>query len=376
MRTTCSISFYCRESKKDRQGLSPLECGISVNGQRVFTNLPQKFSPKEFNSKRQPECIKNAVSEWRRVANEVITNLLVTGQPITAANLKEYLRSGGVKSLTLSGLWAKYLASAKKKVGVDMTDGVYRKYEIARDRCIESIGDKEVSAVTSSDIDDLATDLKKNYKTSTAGTILTKVRSLFKWALRNGLIKSDPTNGLRIEKGQPKQIYLTEEELEKMASTDLSLAPRLERVRDILIFQAYGGGMSYIDMCHFKAEQMREVGGYYTYSGKRQKTSVEFTTILLPKALEILRKYDWHLPYISNQKLNAYAKDVATYCGIDKPLTSHMFRKSYASMLLAHHIPITTIQKCMGHSSPTITAKIYAISQTNSMVEEFAAAFV
>lgn len=375
MRTTYSISFYCRESKKDRHDLAPLECAISVNGVRTFINLPQKFSPREFALKRQPEYIKNAVSEWRRVSNEVITGLLTTGQPITAMNIKEHMRTGGVQSLTFSKLWEKYLQSAKKKVGTEMTEGVYRKYEIVRDKTLDIIGDKEIGIITPSDIDDLGLELKKEYKASTAGGMMTKVRSLFKWAHRNGMVKSDPTNGLRIDKGQPKQEYLTEQELEQIANTDLSDSPRIERARDILIFQAYGGGMSYVDMCKFNADKMVAVGDYYTYTDKRQKTSVPFTTILLPKAIEILRKYDNKMPFISNQKLNSYAKQVGIQCGIDKNLTSHLFRKSYATMLLAHHIPITTISKCMGHSSPTITAKIYAIAQTDSMVAEFAKAF-
>lgn len=375
MRTTYSISFYCRESKKDRHQLAPLECAISVNGERTFVNLPQKFSPKEFAQKRQPQYIKNAVAEWRKISNEVVTGLLATEQPITAQNIKTHLRTGGVQAMTLSKLWDKFLETQRKKVGVDITDGVYRKYEIAKERCIEHIGDKEISAVTPSDIDNLSIGLRRTYKTSTAGGIMTKVKSIFRWAQRNGMIKTDPTNGLRIDKGQPKTEYLTEAELEQIANTDLSDSPRIERARDILLFQAYGGGMSYVDMCKFNADKMVAVGDYYTYTDKRQKTSVPFTTILLPKAIEILRRYGNHMPFISNQKLNSYAKQVGIQCGIEKNLTSHLFRKSYATMLLAHHIPITTISKCMGHSSPTITAKIYAIAQTDSMVAEFAKAF-
>lgn len=375
MRTTFSLSFYCRESKANKAGLAPLECGVNVNGTRVFVNLPQKFSPNEFNRKRQPDYVQDAISLWRQIGNEAINGILAQGQPLTAANLKDVMQSGGVKSLTLSRLWDKYLEVVRKKVGVSITDGVYRKYELVKDKTIEIMGDKEATAIIPSDIENFELTLRREYKQSTLGGFLTKIRTLFRWAQRNGLIKTDPTNGLRISKGEPKQEYLTEEELDKMYRTDLSLAPRLERVRDVLLFQAYGGGMSYVDMCHFNAEKMVEVNGYMTYSGKRQKTGTAFTTILLPRALEILERYDYKMPYISNQKLNAYAKDVAVYCGIDKNLTSHLFRKSYATMLLAHHIPVTTISKCMGHTSPIITAKIYAIAQTECMVSEFAKAF-
>lgn len=372
MRTTQSITFYCRRSKANKNGLAPIECGVDVNGKRVFFNLPSKADPREFNRKRRPDWMEDLLGEWRQRANIGITEILKMGHPLTAETLRTMMQTGGVSSMTLERLWDNYMEIVRKR---DITVGVVKKYGKAKELSLNIIGNREVRTILPTDMENFYSELKRMYKESTSAGMMQRMRTLFAYALRNGYVSMDPTNGIKIKKGKPKTEYLTESELETMARADLSDAPRLERARDILIFQCYGGGMSYIDMCHIKVENLKSVDGLMTYTAKREKTGVEFTTILLPKAIEILEKYDYHLPFVSNQKLNAYAKDVAVRCGISKTITTHMMRKSYASLLLQHHIPISTVSKCLGHTTTQQTLSAYAFLREETIVSEFKTLF-
>ena len=99
---------------------------------------------------------------------------------------------------------------------------------------------------------------------------------------------------------------------------------------------------------------------------KRQKTNTDVNVPLLDIPKMILKKYKGKLPngkilpVISNQKLNAYLKEIADVCGIKKNLTFHMARHTYATEIcLSNGVPIETISKMMGHSSIR-TTQIYA----------------
>lgn len=378
-RTTFSITYFCRESKKDKKGFSPIELSLIINGKRVFWNMPRKERPDEFKkltaSKRGNE-LKDYLEIMRVNINKAMTDMMTHSIPITAASVREYIQGGGIKTYTVEDLFNDYLNNLKVRVGVSMQESVYRKYEIARDLVYEVIGkDKEVNVLTNSVIANLYDNLKKRYKHSTAAGYYTKIKTIFVYAFDNGILNTNICSGIKIDKGHPSQEYLTEPELECLAKADLMENERLEKVRDILLFQAYGGGMAYCDMVCFNPDKMIESNGVYIYSGTRKKTGIEFTTVLLPKAIEILKKYNYCLPFISNQKLNLYAKELMGLSGIRKNLHTHLMRKSYATMLINRSVPITTICKCMGHSNSAITTKIYAHTQQETIANEVAKAF-
>ena len=375
-RTTFSICYYCRKSNRNKSGQAPLEMSININGERLFLNLPVKFRPDEFSKKRKPHYVQKILDEYRVKANCVIAELLAEHIPITASTLREYLKQGGVKSKTIQDLWTEYLNLIKKRIGVSISDVVYGRYELARDVCYEVLGqDKEICTVKNADMLNLYDTLKGRYKLSTAGGYFQKVKTTFKYGIDNGYIKTNPFNGIKIEKGTPLPKFLTEDELKLIEDADLWDNERLIKARDILLFQAYGGGMSYIDMVNFKPERLENVNGTYVYKGKRHKTGIEFITVLLPKAIEILHKYDNEIPFISNQKLNEYAKEIQKAANIKKNITSHLMRKTYASLLINRSVPIATISKMMGHSNTTITTKIYAHTKTETIATQVSNAF-
>lgn len=82
---------------------------------------------------------------------------------------------------------------------------------------------------------------------------------------------------------------------------------------------------------------------------------------LLPTALEIMQKYEGHpecanfgklLPVLSNQKMNSYLKEIADVCGIEKELTFHIARHTFAtSVTLANGVSIESVSKMLGHKN-------------------------
>lgn len=153
-------------------------------------------------------------------------------------------------------------------------------------------------------------------------------------AMKFGLIENDPFVGLHFERGKfEKRKYLTEEELEMIRSCKINV-PSIDRVRDLFLFQCYTG-LAYADFEKFDFERdVEERNGKYIVSDRRKKTNEDYNIVLLSPAIEILKKYDYKLPVITNQKYNVALKVVAQYAGIEKNITTHCGRHSEFSFPL------------------------------------------
>jgi site-specific recombinase XerD len=343
---------------------------INVNGKRLFINLPSKFKALEFNRKRKPQEITDVIEQFRTKVNESVADLLSEGQPITSYTLRDRLKSGGIKSRTIKDLFDEYIEHQKPRLGHSLTEQALNKYTLAGAFIYNILTqDREITSIKPADMELVYNLLKAQYKESSAGGFMTRIRTVFNYAFVNGYIRSNPTAELKISKGQPIKEFLTLEELNRIEALELN-NERLERARDLFLFQAYGGGMAYCDMAAFNPRLMKEVDGTYIYSNVRQKTKQPFTTVIMPKALEILAKYNYTLPNLRNQVQNRYLKEIQIAAHIDKELHTHIARKSYATLLMNKDVPISTITKCMGHSNSAITTRVYAFTQEETIARQ------
>ncbi|MCW3808095.1 site-specific integrase [Plebeiobacterium marinum] len=137
----------------------------------------------------------------------------------------------------------------------------------------------------------------------------------------------------------------------------------------MFIFSCYTG-LAYIDVCQLTPENViLNIDGEFWIHTKRQKTGVTVQVPLLPVAQSIVYKYkddpkclnkNRLFPVISNQKLNSYLKEIADICGINKNLTFHLARHTFATTVtLANGVPIETVSKLLGHTKLS-TTQIYA----------------
>lgn len=171
-------------------------------------------------------------------------------------------------------------------------------------------------------------------------------------------IKENPYNYYKVPRGSAKvRNPLTEAELNKILTT--KLPPIYDRARDIFIFQAYTG-LSYADAMAFDADvHLVEREGRSFISHERTKTNTKYYTPILPHADAILLKYGSQLPRLSNQKYNQHLHAIEGICGIDKPLTSHVARHSFATLMLSHDVPIAVVSRMLGHTDIGVT-QLYA----------------
>ncbi len=377
VRNTANISFYCRESKKNKDGLAPIELSLVINGRRCFVQLPRKEEPtafkREINSKKD-----NDLKEYLRLIrvrlNEIETTFLRDGEALTAAALKDYFKTGGYVLYTVGDLFDDYMRILAKRVNVDLKPKTYRKYEIARDKFYKILPPTEpVSAITHAVIMDYQASMNQYLDYVTTNGYCQRVKTVVQFGIDNGRMKINPFSGIKLRKGEKSVQFLTEEEVEKIRTTDFH-NESLNRVRDLFVFQA-ASGLSYTDMEKLKPEDFRQApNGQYYIHDKRNKTGVYYTAVILEQGVEILKKYNFQLPILSNHKMNVYLKTIRDLCGIDKPIFSHVARHTYATRCLNRGIRLEVVAKLLGHSTTRITQH-YAKLLDKSILAEVEEAF-
>ena len=172
------------------------------------------------------------------------------------------------------------------------------------------------------------------------------------------VIDVDPYDLAKFKRGKCKEREpLSETELKKLRT--IKLEGKLDKVRDLFVFAAYTG-LAYCDVQSFSFDTMTELQGtLYYIDGSRLKTGSKFFTPILKPAMEVLKKYDFKLPRISNQKANDYLHLIQAAMKLNKNLTFHIARHSFATLALAHDVPIENVARMLGHQNIR-TTQIYA----------------
>ena len=369
-RTTFNCNIYCRESKKAKNGYAPLELSIIINQKRCFINLPYKAIPEEFNRKRRPRELQEYVNITMGNIQGILTEMARYGVPVTTDNLRQYLRSGGFRPYTIKDLFDDYLKLVRDRVGVDITSASYVKYVKVCDLFRDYIDQgQEVTAITPAVIQGFYTSLQKKYNTATSASYIAKIKTVIMFGRDNDKIKINPFQGLKVHREKKRIDYLTEEEIDKLKNTVIN-NKSLDDVRDAFLLQVYSG-LSYIDLEHLRKEDIRitDDGTHYIQK-ERVKTGVTYTTVILPDGIDILKKHNYQLRVISNQKMNTYLKQIMELSGINHNLTTHLGRKTFGHILLNKGIRLEVVAKNLGHSSTRTTAKYYAEVTTSTIIDE------
>lgn len=182
--------------------------------------------------------------------------------------------------------------------------------------------------------------------------------------IKNGWLTKDPFTGSSLAKKEVDKIALSENELAALVFKRFDI-PRLELVKDIFVFSCYTG-IPYVDVQNLRKDNIIVgIDGNKWLSSKRQKTKNAFRVPLLEPAKNILDKYEHDLyyelkntllPVLTNQKMNAYLKEIADVCGITKNLTFHIARHTFATTVtLSNGVPLETVSKMLGHRNLATT---------------------
>lgn len=198
----------------------------------------------------------------------------------------------------------------------------------------------------------------RNYVQSTIHSYHKFLKIYINQAIDEGLIKHSPYTGIKIERGKSSlRKFLTEKELIAVMEAKIP-TESLESIRDLFVFQCFTG-IAYADLKLFDFSKVEERNGKYILHDTRWKSGEDFYIVLLSPAVNILKKYNFRLNVVSNQKYNLYLKVIATAAGIDHPITSHMARHTFAVYCLNHGVSIEILAKMMGHTDIK-TTQLYA----------------
>lgn len=367
MKATFSINFYCRKSKANKHGLSPVELSVTMNGERIFINLPRKMDYKEFNvlyHQKKTNELKDYLDTFTSTIYKLQQELILSGIPITANTLKEYIFSGGTKTYSLEHLFQDFIALYERK-----NPKTKQKYINTFDLLLSQHDkNKQAITITNKDAHNFYLSLQNKYEQSTLSGYITRIKSIFNFGVEIGKLKTNPFGVLKnISKGEKDISALTQAEIDTIVNTELK-TEYLERARHLFVFQLHTG-LSFIDMAQLTKEDVQIENNTYYIIKKRQKTKKEFCTILLPPAIKVWEYYNGALPIISNQRYNIYLKAIGAICNIDKKLHTHLARHSFASLLLNRGCRLEVVSKSLGHSTLTQTAHYAKLLEKQTIKE-------
>lgn len=355
-----SISFTCLKSRQNKAGQSPIQLWVNVDGKRATTILNLRATPSEFKKamkSKQNTPVLQYCNNVREKITTYYTNAVCNGDNPTPQQIIDFVKGGFItKQYMLYDLFDDFLRIEKNKIGHEIADTTYNKYCLVVDKFKKAIANKPINQVSNSDILDF-----KYYLLNVAkfgnGTLcgyLTKLKTIFAYALDNDLIERTPFRKLKIKKEEVEINPLTKEELSLIIQKDFRIQ-RLNQVRDCFLFACYTA-LAYADLASITIDDIKEQNGVYYIQKNRVKTGVQYTIPLNDIALDILKRYDYQLPVLTNQRYNSYLKEIADICGIEKNLTSHLARHTAATLMLNSGISIDVVAKILGHRNTAMTA--------------------
>ena len=381
MKSTFKVLFYLKRNAIRKDGKMPIITRITVDGIIGQFNTKLEIQPSYWSVKTgkvigHPSDSKqhNAqLEEIKASLHSIYHELQRKDNYVTAEKVKNEFLGISENHETLLSLFQKHNEDVKKLIGISKSAGTYQKYEVTRRHLqkfmqikyqISDISLKEIKHLFVTDFEIyLLTTAVCN--TNTTAKFMQFFKRIILIARNNGLIATDPFANYKIRLINVDRGYLTQEDVEKILKKEFAIK-RLELVRDIFIFSCFTG-LSYIDVKNLTNKEIRtSFDNNLWIMTKRQKTKVDSNILLLDVPKMILEKYkgksinDQVLPILSNQKMNAYLKEVGDLCEVDKELTFHLARHTFATTItLAKGVPIETVSKMLGHTNIK-TTQIYA----------------
>ena len=381
------VFFYLRTNYKNRFGKNAIMVKIGINGKWKSIGSTGIYLFKEewdsFNKKvkGKSQHASNTNMKLIFIENELLEIAAELPMRDDYLNKIKDIYTGRAlrNSASFFQYFDKFLTNLKAQIGKEITQATYQKYLVTRkhladflqeNRGRKDIAPGELDLMMINDFDSyLRTELSMQQNSATKTVRFLKTVVLF--MIRCGAIERDPFANYRFRWKQVSRSFLSEEELKSIMERKM-VTPRLEAVRDIFIFSCFTG-MAYID--NLKESNIVTMNGERWISILRHKTGVSCHIPLLEVPKKILQKYEGKdkkgrlLPILSNQKMNAYLKEIANVCGIEKKVTFHVGRHTFATMTYNMGVSIETVSRMLGHKDIE-TTQIYARLLTSRISEE------
>ena len=349
-RSTLNVLFYIKKQKLLKTGEAPICMRVTINKRKqeimVKRSIPvELWDQKKESSKGKDRAAKELNHYLDTTKAKILAihhDLLEEGLEVTAESVRDRFYGRDSSKHTLLTIYAEQNRKCRELIGRDYAESTVKKFDTAINRLREFITERfhkedvPLDKVTGEFIRDFDFWLKTERKMQNNSALkhLKELKKVMRIALANGWIKKDPFYGIRLRRDEVNVEFLSREELETLINKKFSIQ-RLEQVRDVFVFCCFTG-LAFIDVLQLKKEHLiKDNQGALWIRKARQKTHQMSNIPVLTPARKLIEKYadnpeciekDVLLPVISNQKMNAYLKEIADLCGISKRLTTHTAR--------------------------------------------------
>lgn len=365
------LNFVCRASKARKNGLSPIELSIIINGERTIISLDRYVKSASFNPTTQKVKGDRDINEYLETIKKKCYNIendLVKTNSLDVKTFVEVFKYGAPQvDDTLLKVFDKHNEIYKTNILCGKVDNVaLYKYKVARERVETYLKSIEKTDIRLKDITPSFIEGYQNWclltlKPSTCNKQMKILKRVLAFAVEERLIDVSPFQ-LKLKEVKLKYHPLTKTEVDVIWNTEIT-NERVAVVRDLFVFQCYTG-LAYSDMMSLTKSDITN----NVIIKHRQKTDVKSIIPILPVSKAILERYDYNLPQMTNQCYNRYLKVLGDLCGLRQNITTHLGRHTYACILLNNGVDMKTISKSLGHSSMKITESVYAEMMNDTIV--------
>ncbi|WPV01665.1 site-specific integrase [Mucilaginibacter sp. cycad4] len=371
-----AVLFYLKKRTNSKEEKVPVYVRITCDGQRAELATGQKiqsklWNPSEERAKGKTEAVyklNSALNDVELKINDTIRYLKDCSEELTAEKIKNRFLGKTEKPVMLVDVFKEHNRKVAALVNEEFAPATVTRYETTLKHTQDfmqwkyKISDIRVKQIDHRFISEFEFYLRSVRKCNNNSALkyIKNFGKIVRICLASGWITVNPFLNYKIKIKKVDRPFLSKEELEIMASKSF-VSARLEQVRDIFLFSCYTG-LAYIDVQKLRrSEIVKGHDGEQWIFTSRQKTDTPSRIPLMPYALSVIEKYRDHpqceiedklLPILSNQKMNAYLKEIADLCNVNKDLTFHIARHTFATTVtLLNGVPIESVSKMLGHTN-------------------------
>lgn len=373
--------FYLQKNRINKQGKCPIRCRITFNKKRKEFSTGLFINPNHWKSKQQKAHLPNKENDFINTQISLITQkvnqaflyLQVNNENFDVEDIYLQYKGKNTKTeKTVLEVFQIHNEKVEKLIGKEYVLPTLWKFKQARNLLKDYI--KYQYNKNDFLFKELDLQFIKNYEfylktekslaQSSTYKAIQRFRKIIKIAIAEGYLDKDPFILYKVKRPKSKIVYLTANEL-SLLEQHIFKQIRLQQVKDMFVFCCYTG-LAFTEMIELEDKHIvTGFDGNKWLKIHRKKTNTTLSIPLLAKALEIIAIYQDKnkriFPIISNQKFNSYIKEIAEIIGIEKRLTHHIARKTFATtVLLYNDVPMEIVSELLGHSKITITQDHYA----------------
>src|SRR5690606_7754421 len=393
MSNSFAVLFYLKDKRLDKNGKGGLYLRLTVNGRRSVISLHRKIDPEKWDSRMnkltgkgiEAEELNRFMATVRHKVNKIHHELVEDGNFFTVHDVKDKFLGNDKRVKMLLELFDEHNQQMEKLVGIEFALGTYKRYFTTRSHVAEYIkSEYRMNDIAVRDVDlkfikgfEYFLKVAKDCNHNSALKYVNNFKKIVRIAVGNDWISKDPFYNYKVQFKTVEREFLSKEELQALIDKEIE-GDRLNVVRDMFVMCCFTG-LAYVDIQSLRPNEIyKNADGSFYIKSQRTKTGTAYTIPLLPTAMAIIEKYRDHpkvvnkdcvIPVLSNQKSNAYLKEIADRCNINKNLTTHLARHTFATTVtLTNGVPIETVGKMLGHKNLRTTQHYAKI--IDSKVEE------